>query len=63
ASVARWVEMARISTLCSRLGQGQKQQQRDPLQFFNSLLADNAERGISAFPTLEGLDVSQQGVV
>ncbi len=41
ACVARLVEMARISTLRSRLGQGRKQQQRDPLQYFNSLL----ERG------------------
>ncbi len=34
----RWVEMARISTRHSRLGQPQKEQQRDPLQYFNSLL-------------------------
>ena len=39
AGVARSVEMARISTLRSRLGQRQKQQQRDPLQYFNSLLS------------------------
>jgi hypothetical protein len=38
AGVARSVEMARISTLRSRLGQGQKHQQPDPLQYFNSLL-------------------------
>jgi hypothetical protein len=38
AGVARWVEIAWISTLRSRLGQDQKQQQRDPLQYFNSLL-------------------------
>ena len=38
AGVARWVELARISTLRSRLGQRQKQEQRDPLQYFNSLL-------------------------
>jgi hypothetical protein len=36
--VARSVEMAGISTLLSRLGQRQKEQQRDPLQYFNSLL-------------------------
>ena len=38
AGVARWVDMARISTRRSRLGQHQKPQQRDPLQYFNSLL-------------------------
>jgi cardiolipin synthase len=38
ADVARSVEMARISTLRSRLGQRQKEQQHDPLQYFNSLL-------------------------
>ncbi len=36
--VIRSVEMARISTLRSRLGQGQKHQQRDPLQDFNTIL-------------------------
>ena len=41
ADVARLVEMARISTLRSRLGQRQKEQQRDPLQYFNSLLGGN----------------------
>jgi len=38
AGVARLAEMARISTLRSRLGQRQKPQQREPLQYFDSLL-------------------------
>jgi len=37
ADVACLVEMARISTLRSRLGQRQKEQQRNPLQYFNNL--------------------------
>jgi quinol monooxygenase YgiN len=41
AGVARWVELARISTLHSRLGLSQKYQQRDPLQYFNSLIGGN----------------------
>jgi hypothetical protein len=38
AGVARWAEITRISTLRSRLGQGQYRQQHGPLQYFNSLL-------------------------
>ena len=38
ADVTRSVVITRISTLRSRLGQRQKEQQRDPLHYFNSLL-------------------------
>ena len=38
--------MARISTLRSRLGHGQKQQQRDPLRYFNSLLAPRSREDL-----------------
>ena len=44
ADVARLAEMARISTLRSRLGPRQKEQQRDPLQYFNSLLRRGVTR-------------------